>query len=110
MVAGTAAEYKVSFGATCLQRRIGYGERPMERHDEAGVGAELTRLLSGDNRKSRWLLGGMIGTAMVATWLAPRLGWHVSRLRLQLGLAAVWFVILVLVALYESSKPGESGR
>jgi hypothetical protein len=82
----------------------------MERHDEGGVGAELTRLLSGENRKSRWLLGGIIGTAMVATWLAPRLGWHVSQLRLQLGLAAVWFVILLLVAFYESSKQGESGR
>jgi hypothetical protein len=55
----------------------------MEKHDEGGVGAELTRLLSGENRKSRWLLGGMIGTAMVATWLAPRLGWRVPRLRLQ---------------------------
>jgi hypothetical protein len=82
----------------------------MEKHDEGGVGAELTRLLSGDNRKSRWLLGGIIGTAMVATWLVPRLGWQVSRLRLQLGLAAVWFVILLLVAFYESSKQGESGR
>ena len=70
----------------------------MEKHDEGGVGAELTRLLSGDNRKSCWLLGGIIGTAMVATWLAPRLGWHVSRLRLQLGLAAVWFVILLLAS------------
>jgi hypothetical protein len=82
----------------------------MEKHDEGGVGAELTRLLSGENRKSRWLLAGMFGTATVATWMAPRLGWHVPRLRLQLGLAAVWFVILLLVAFYESSKQGESGR
>jgi hypothetical protein len=82
----------------------------MEKEDEGGVGTELTRLLSGDNRKSRWLLVGIIGTAMVATWLAPRLGWHVSRLRLQLELAAVWFVILLLVAFHESSKQRQSGR
>jgi hypothetical protein len=52
----------------------------MEKHDEGGVGAELTRLLSGDNRKSRWLLGGIIGTAMVATWLAccTRTPWYLN--------------------------------
>jgi hypothetical protein len=82
----------------------------MEKDDEGEVGAELTRLLNGDNRKSRWLLAGMIGTAMVATWLTPRLGWHMSRLRLQLGLAAGWFVILLLIAFHESRKRGESGR
>jgi hypothetical protein len=76
----------------------------MEMHEEGGVRAELTRLLSGENRKSRWLLGAIIGTAMVATWLAPRLAWHVSQLRLQFELAAVWFVILLLVAFYENSK------
>ena len=70
----------------------------MEKDEKGNVGDELTRLLNGDNRKSRWLLAGIIGTAMVATWLAPRLGWHVSRLRLQLGLAAGWFVILLLIA------------
>ena len=78
----------------------------MEKDDEGGVGAELTRLLSGDNPKSRWLLAGIIGSAMVATWLAPRLGWHGSRLRLQLVLAGVWFVIAILIAFHESRKQG----
>ena len=82
----------------------------MEKEDEGSVGDELTRLLNGDNRKSRWLLAGMIGTAIVATLLAPRLGWHVSRLRLQLVLAAVWFIILLVVAFHESRKHGENGR
>jgi hypothetical protein len=82
----------------------------MEKDDEGRVGTELTRLLNGDNRKSRWLLAGMIGTAIVATLLAPRLGWHVSRLRLQLVLAAAWFVILLLIAFHESTKQEKSDR
>jgi hypothetical protein len=82
----------------------------MEKDDKGSVGNELTRLLNGDNRKSRWLLAGIIGTTMVARWLAPRLGWHVSRLRLQLGLAAGWFVILLLIAFHESTKQGKIDR
>ena len=82
----------------------------MEKDDERSVGAELTRLLNGNNRKSRWLLAGIIGSAIVARLLAPRLGLHLSRLRLQLGLAAVWFVILLWIAFQESRKHGESGR
>ena len=82
----------------------------MEKHDERGVGAELTRLLNGDNPKSRWLLAGIIGSAVVATVLAPRLGLHLSRLRLQFGLAAVWFVILVWIAFHESREHGGRGR
>ena len=79
----------------------------MDKDHEGGVGAELTRLLNGDNRKSRWLLAGMFVSAMVATWVAPRLGWRVSQLRLQLELAAVWFVILLLIAFLESRGQGE---
>ena len=56
----------------------------MEKVDESRVAAELTRLLNGDNRKSRWLLAGIIGSAIVATLLAPRLGLHlVGRLDLK---------------------------
>ena len=81
-----------------------------QRDREVGsVGAELTRLLSGQNPKRWWLLGGIFASVIAARVLLPRLGWNLRGLRLQLVLAAVWFVVLILIAVHESRKRAGGG-
>ncbi len=74
--------------------------------EDGTVGAELGPLLDGKSRKSRWVLGGIVLSAIAAKWVAPRLGLRVSGLQLQFGLAAVWLVVVVLLA-YRETRKGE---
>jgi hypothetical protein len=75
------------------------------RHElqEGTVGAELGALLDGRSRKSRWLLAAIVFTAIVARLTARRLRVHVSGLQLQFGLAAVWLVVVIVLAYREAS-------
>ena len=77
---------------------------PQHELKDGTVGAELSLLLAGKSRKSRWLLGGIVLSAIAARLVAPRLGLHMSGLQLQFGLAAVWFVVAVLLAYRETRK------
>jgi hypothetical protein len=72
--------------------------------EDGTIGAELSLLLAGKSRKSRWLLGGIVLSAIAARLVAPRLGLRVSGLQLQFGLAAVWLVVAVLLAYREARK------
>ena len=76
------------------------------RHEleDGTVAAELSPLLDGKSGKSRWLLGGIVLSAIAARWVAPRIGLRVSGLQLQIGLAAVWLVVVVLLAYRETRK------
>ena len=77
----------------------------MSKHrHELEVGAELSLLLAGKTRKSRWLLGGIVLSAIAARLAAPRLGLRLSGLQLQFGLAAMWLVVAVLLAYRETRK------
>jgi hypothetical protein len=84
------------------------GMKGKHRHEleDGTVAAGLSLLLDGRSRKSRWLLGGILLSAIAARLVAPRLGLRVSGLQLQLGLAAVWLVIVVLLA-YGETRKGE---
>jgi hypothetical protein len=83
----------------------------MSRHqhelEDGTVASELGALLDGKSRKSRWLLGGILFTAVAARLLTRRLGLHVSGLQLQFGLAAVWLVVVIVLAYRESSAAKE---
>ena len=75
------------------------------RHEleDGTVGAGLSRLLDGKSRKSRWLLGGIVFSAIAARLAAPRLGLLLSGLQLQFGLAAVWLVVVIVLAYRDSN-------
>ena len=66
------------------------------------VGGQLLSPVDGRHPKSRWTRGGIIATALVAGFAAPYLGWRQYRMRMVLGLSAVWFLIALVIAFRES--------
>jgi hypothetical protein len=79
-------------------------ENRQEPSPPGSVSGELLSLVEGTHPKSRWVRGGMIGTALVAGFVAPYLGLRQYRLRLVLGISAVWFVIALVIAFRESRQ------
>jgi hypothetical protein len=65
------------------------------------VGGELLGLVNGTHPKSRWVRGGMLATGVLVGFVAPYLGWREYRMRLVLGLSAVWFLIALVIAFRE---------
>ena len=76
--------------------------------EDGTVAAGLGPLLDGKSRKSRWLLAAIVFTAIAARFAARRLGWQVSGLQLQFGLAAVWLVVIILLAYRDSHARTEN--
>ena len=72
--------------------------------EEGSVAAGLSPLLDGKSRKSRWLLGSIVVSAIAARLVLPRLGLRVSGLQLQFGLAAVWLAVVIVLAYRETRK------
>ena len=66
------------------------------------LSGELLSIVNGTNPRTRWVRWGMIATALVAGFVAPYLGWRPYRMRLVLGISAVWFLIALAVALGET--------
>jgi hypothetical protein len=66
------------------------------------VGGELVRIVNGTNAKTRWVRWGMFATGLLAGIVAPYLGWRPYRMRLVLGISAVWFLIALVVAIGET--------
>ena len=80
------------------------------RHEleDGTVAAGLGPLLDGKSRKSRWLLAAIVFTAIAARLVTRRLGWQVSGLQLQFGVAAVWLVVIIFLAYRESQARKEN--
>jgi len=74
------------------------------------VSGELLGLVNGSRPKSRWVRGGMFASGVAAPLVSDLLGWpwRQNKGLLILGVAAVWFVIALVIAFRESRSADES--
>jgi len=73
------------------------------------VSGELLSLVNGNHPKSRWVRSGMFASGLAVPLVSDLLGWpwRENKGLLILGIAAVWFVIALGMAIRESRNADE---